>query len=285
MDALLYFRVCNHEIKTLSPPQYVEEKITSGRLTQHSLSNIIFDESSVRIQLIDSSSVPVGDKLSEMKYDHDHYFDDADLNKYFFDIESSYYFDFGNIPVGVDIDSSLYTIEYGRVIKWLVRPPLTYKVIYLYQPNTLVSSFKTRGLCERCDGFGWYVDIADEAGYDSEVTGIDKVAQRIIKDLLTPLGANDLDTTYGSRLKTVVFDRSDTLSDEQLFLEVSDVISEVEQYYLNTQAGMLEMLSNDEILIRLFLNQSYRDESKLDTIIIELYVETRTNARTLRIPV
>jgi hypothetical protein len=285
MDSFQYFRVCSHEFVTIPATETREEFIFSKGELEQVLSESIMNGVPT-ITLIDNSSIPSETPPEEMYYDSTNYsFDETNTLRGYYDIDINFYHTFPTSNITTPIEGTLYEILFDRIVRWKVRPPISYKVIYQIRPKTQIVEKKSARDCPRCDGFNWYLDITDIDGSFSGISGIDKVAQRVIKDLLTDKEESDFDIEYGSSLVNFMYNRSPSVSEQQLYTEISSIVSDTERIYLQHQINVIDSLSDDEILIRLGLYDIYRSEQEPTKVVMDIFVETRTNAQTLRIPI
>ena len=73
------------------------------------------------------------------------------------------------------------------------------------KPRYLIDMYADPKNCPRCEATGVIKDLSiDQRGRLVKVTGSDKIKQRILKALMTPLGAQPYDVTFGSELNSMV---------------------------------------------------------------------------------
>lgn len=73
------------------------------------------------------------------------------------------------------------------------------------KPIYLIDMYADPKNCPRCEATGVVKDInINQSGKLLKVTGRDKIKQRILKALMTPLGAQPYDATFGSELNSMV---------------------------------------------------------------------------------
>lgn len=73
------------------------------------------------------------------------------------------------------------------------------------KPRYIIDMYADSKNCPRCEATGVIKDLnIDQYGKLVKVTGKDKIKQRILKALMTPLGAQPYDPTFGSELNSMV---------------------------------------------------------------------------------
>lgn len=129
------------------------------------------------------------------------------------------------------IDFMLYTTN---KIKWLginrPHPDYPYYVEFFVQKYD-IKNYNEKG-CPRCYGLGWYGSLQDAVTKQAKkVTGIHKIAEDIIKIILTPLQEDG----YGSNFPEM--NKSLYVSPETVEDQARSEIHRIEIYYKNVQAA------------------------------------------------
>lgn len=283
MDPFKYFHLCDHKFLITASDSVTQELIITNNGTF-----IDTLASNVRVAAILEVTAlqynPVTQADMALVYDVNSNFD----NGGFYDIDDSSNVDYSTfvdsngLPIPLPI--SFYSAYLHNRIRWNVLPPTVYKV----KINAVRTDTPTRELlrleCPRCQGNAWFVDILDQYGAMTTAAGIDKVAQRFIKDLITRLGANALDLGYGTVLHKQINSYASGLSDEKLADDIRLIISGVEDNYLSRQALEITLLSNSEILVHATCEQVERNVSTPSTITVRISITTRLETRTMLVP-
>ena len=204
-------------------------------------------------------------------------YEDTDEEDGYYDDADSYYIDYEqHFEKGSKISNALphdyYQPFLHNRIKWNVKPPKKYivKATVLFADG----QYKTYTIndCPKCQGKGWFVDIVDNKGVFTRDKGLIKVTQRFIKDLLTEVNTNLLDTLYGTTVRqTIGNTRKD---DELLFDEIRMIISEVEDKYISRQAERINELNPSEILETARCTNIFRPKQNPMAIVVELEIRT-----------
>lgn len=129
------------------------------------------------------------------------------------------------------IDFVLYTTN---KIKWLginrPHPDYPYYIEFFVQKYD-IKNYNEKG-CPRCYGLGWYGSLQDAVTKQAKkVTGIHKIAEDIIKIILTPLQEDG----YGSNFPEM--NKSLYVSPETVEDQARSEIHRIEIYYKNVQAA------------------------------------------------
>lgn len=153
-------------------------------------------------------------------------------------------------------------------IKWFSSDkPVTgssYKVIYNARSSVPTYDAET---CPICSGNGWYVDTLNrETGGVTYTTGLEKLAQQVIKFLLSEKVGN-----YGTMITSLV---AKSFSEDELTTAVEQEIMLAESNLIDYQAEIMsstEALPDDEQL------------SRLEVVSVELDPETTSAYLTLEL--
>ena len=127
-----------------------------------------------------------------------------------------------------------YIIQGGGKIKWISvnRPNPNYKYVVNYvRKYSKMNTYKSK-TCPRCYGLGWYGAFNDlTTGLPAKTTGVYKIAEDIIKIILTPLREDGYGSEFQEMNKSLYVDAS---SVEEL--AVSE-INRIEKYYKSVQSS------------------------------------------------
>lgn len=283
MDKFSYFHLCDHRIKkvprvgeqmtievvTGSDANLIDTVINGGILLKvHEIRAIEFDPKDVEIVDFfydNPNSQQTYDELDQGEA----YYDDKDE----FVVDYSRYFREGE-TISEVLPAKFYEPILHNRIRWLVKPPKKYQVVadvkFTHESYQTYTSLE----CPICNGRGWFVDILDKNGSFVQPTGILKIAQRVVKDLLTELESQMFDAGYGQTLKReLMLSSSD---DERIFDVVRLSVSNVEDGYLTDQQNIITELSNEEILQALVTEEVYRHPQQPTRIIVRIRIRTVT---------
>jgi hypothetical protein len=283
MDPFRYFHLCNHKFLITENDNVTQELIITNNGTF-----IDILSSNIRVTAIlevTALQYPPATPADEaVVYDAGYTLDSTG----FYDVDDSSIVDYSTFVDSNGLPIPLPVAFYGTYlhnrIRWNVVPPQVYKV-KLKTVRTDTSTKEVLRLeCPRCQGNAWFIDILDQYGVMSIATGIDKVAQRFIKDLITQLGANALDRGYGTVLHKQITNYASNLSDEKMADDIRLIISGVEDNYLSRQALEIKLLSASEILVRATCELVERSASTPSTITVRIAITTRLETRTLLVP-
>lgn len=127
-----------------------------------------------------------------------------------------------------------YIIQGGGKIKWISvnRPNPDYKYVVNYvRKFSKMTTYKSK-TCPRCYGLGWYGAFNDlTTGLPSKTTGIYKIAEDIIKIILTPLREDGYGSEFHEMNKSLYVDAA---SVEELAMSE---INRIERYYKSLQSS------------------------------------------------
>jgi hypothetical protein len=283
MEPFRYFHLCNHKFPITDSDSIIREVIVTNNGT---FIDII--ASGVRVEAIIRVTAlrydPIDQEDLALIYDSG---SETDGNG-FYDIDDSSLVDYSTFVDGNGVPIPLPTVFYSSYlhnrIRWNVVPPLEYNVKFKSSRTDITLLEVARGDCPRCQGNAWFVDILDQYGTMNEAVGIDRVAQRFLKDLLTQLGSNSLDFSYGTVLNKQLHDYAASLSDDKLADNIRLIISGVEDSYLSRQALEITSLLDSEILIRAVCESVGRDPLRPTRVIAQISLTTRLETRMLQIP-
>jgi hypothetical protein len=283
MDSFKYFHLCNHKFSITDKDSDVREVIVTNNGTfVDVLANGIRVEEILQVVALEYDVVTVEDLT--LVYDSGAEFE----NGGFYDIDDHSIVDYSTF---VDINGNpiplpavFFNSYLHNRIRWNVVPPQKYQVKVRSVRTDSSTKELLRADCPRCQGNGWFIDILDQDGVMGEASGINKVAQRFIKDLLTQLGTNFLDFSYGTVLYKQLSDYASALSDEKMSDNVRLVVSGVEDNYLSRQALELKLLKDDEILVRATCEKVERNQAQPTKVVIRISISTRVETRNLQIP-
>lgn len=164
-------------------------------------------------------------------------FDDPDKGEGYYDQDSDYKHDFTpyftpGAELSNPIPTTLYRSFLHNRIQFLVYPPERFMVKMRVRYGDARQTYYSENDCPRCDGRGWYIDLVNEDGQFLIAQGSEHVVQDFLKELLSEAGSSMLDREAGSRLHTVV---GSTEPDEYLEAQITEIVSETVEAYLNQQ--------------------------------------------------
>lgn len=229
---------------------------------------------------VDRDTFEYDKNFSDLRYE------DVDLGDGYYDGENYFYIDYRHYmtegsSVSNPLPESFYTPYLHNRMKWLVEPPLTYvvraEVLYGKSKKTI----HAQSSCPVCQGKGWFIDILNNDQKFNVDKDIEKIAQRVVKDLMTELYSNVLKLEYGTTIKQTI--ASVSKPDDELFDDVRLIISEVEDNYLVRQQEEYDQLDSTERMIALRAENIFRSPSDPRRVVLELYIETEEEARTFRL--
>ena len=287
MDEFSYFHLCDHRIKKpLSAGDIKDITVTNSGKQIDTVINAAIVHEVFEVRVLEGNNDA---EIEDFFYDNEkrlQTYDDVDPGDSYYDdkeqfiVDYSKYFKEGN-AVSEPLPPSFYEPILHNRLKWLVKPPKRYVVnakvrytneqFYNYYPED----------CPICAGKGWFVDILNKEGEFIVPTGIEKVAQRVVKDLLTQVGTQPFDPNYGTTIKEDLMVISG--SDEDLFDALRLSVSSVEDQYLSAQQERLEYLSGDETLNALIIENVLRSAKNTNVIILQLRIQTEEEDRTFRL--
>jgi hypothetical protein len=289
VDDFTYFHLCNHRLeKEKSDGEVRNITVFSGRDSIDTVINgaILLEIQEVRAVEYDPNDVEILDFFYDNRQREQTY-DDEDPGEAYYDEAEQYYVEYSkyflpNAKISEPLPPGFYQPTLHNRIKWLVKPPKKYQVTakvrfthvsYInYPPNE----------CPVCGGKGWFVDIIDKDGKFQTPAGVEKIAQRVVKNLLTEVGTQIFDPTYGTRVKRDLMLDS-TNDDEQLFNLIRLAVSDVEDVYLSDQQERILEIPPEEILISLNTENVFRSSQNPTLIIVQIQIVTQTEEQLFRI--
>lgn len=280
-----FFHICNHSIpinNALPHIRSIEIKNDGDDVDVIFSGGIVKEIKSIRA----ITYTPRVDK-EEFEYDStkDQRYEDSDAADGYYDgnfyntVDYSKFFS-PNQTVSNPLPTTFYRSFLHNRIKWNVEPPLTYVAEVVVQFSNKRTSEYPLSECPRCQGKGWFVDILNEKGKFQLDVGVMKVAQRVVKDLLTELQSSVLNLQYGTLIKQSISGVSK--DDDAIFDDIRLILSEVEDRYLLRQQEEYNSLSEDERLVKLWLLNLSRSKQNARTIVLDLQIETEEESKTLR---
>jgi hypothetical protein len=290
MDNFSYFHLCNHRIR--KTPSDGEETL----LTVHAGKDLIdvLINAAIVLEILEVRALeydPKDVEIIDFYYDNDEKeqdYDDADQGEAYYDdknefvVDYSKYFQEGE-TISDPLPRGFYQAMLHNRIKWGVKPPKKYQVKAKVRYTTITFENYKPFECPICNGKGWFVDIMDKDGMFKVASGIVKIAQRVVKDLMTEKQSQLFDLDYGKEIKKDSQRFSN--DDEQLFNSIRMTISEVEDDYLNEQQEVIRNLQNDEILQALITDKVSRHPTNPTIIIIQLRIRTMSEEQLFQIGV
>lgn len=273
-----YFHLCTHE-GNRSDDQG-ERRIVQVKNDGTLIDVLIRAATVLRIEEVRVISYDEDLDRKELVYDEPtgrYTYEDEDEDEGYYDDPAKNYLPYAEFfPEGAVISSPLPEYSYEPYvhnrIKWNVVPPQEYEVtIWVKFAESRKKTHEARS-CPHCQGKGWFVDIIDNSGRFHLDEGIEKITQRIIKDLLTELYSSRLNLEYGTLLKQTVAAQS--TDDEMLFDDIRMIVSEVEDNYLSRQSEFVSTLSLEETLRSCTVSRVQRSSRDKRGIVIELKIQT-----------
>lgn len=277
MDQFTYFHLCDHRIKK---PMNDGEVTTLDVVHGKDLIDIVIN-GAVLLEIHEVRAIefdPNDFEINDFYYDNpEQTYDDKDPGDSYYDDKEQFIVEYAKyFKEGADVSEPLPESFYEPVlhnrIRWLVKPPLSYrvkaKVKYTHDRTDI---FAPRD-CPICGGKGWFIDILDKNGTFESVKGVQKVAQRVVKDLLTDQGTQIFDPMYGTTIKKEIVENFN--DDDNLFSIIRMNVSEVEDKYLTDQQEIIDTLPDDEILISLTTEDVHRSTSNPSIVVLKLRIRT-----------
>jgi hypothetical protein len=294
MDQFKYFHLCTHK-------EYVPPIPTLKIKTfECPVNNVFLESADLQISLLDSENftykvskilfVLVTDagavtNPEDFNYDNNNFtFEDIQTEEGFFDFpDDSFYVDYALYSNGTSkrLSEDFYELKNNQLV-WKKRPPLKYTVYYNIEPFIFIEVRHAPLECPICNGYGWYFDLVPFQQTTVNVFGVERIIQRIVKDLLIEKGENMFDIEYGGDLTRVLKDYGQ-MGDTEIENRVRYIVDEVRTEYLQRQAQLIDQLEDDEILVSLnFLRFQRIDNTK---IVVEIAIRTNAGEQAFRIPV
>jgi hypothetical protein len=279
MDSFSYFHLCDHRIrKNSTDGEKATLTVSAGRDLIDVLINaaIVLEINSVRVLEYEPNDI----EKNEFLYDNENReqtYDDVDPSDAYYDDREQFLVDYSKYfltgqTISEPLPKGFYEPLLHNRIKWSVKQPKKYLVeAKVRYTHTSFQTYLSQD-CPICNGKGWFVDIMDKNGVFKVATGIEKIAQRVVKDLLTEKGSQTFDLEYGKEIKKEMVRSS--ADEEQVFNAVRLTISEVEDQYLNDQQNVIRNLPPEEILQSLVTEQVMRHPTNPRVIIVRLRIRT-----------
>ena len=165
-----------------------------------------------------------------------------------------------------------YVLFGNNKIKWISvnRPNPDYKYTVEYTKKVTYSKAYTKTTCQRCYGLGWYGAFNNlTSGLPSKSTGVQKIAEDIIKILLTPLR----DDGYGSEFQEM--NKYLYTSEELVEETATSEINRIERYYKSMQAEEIAkgaIYTPEDTLYAIIIdNVSFEQGSSTLNLVITVY--------------
>ena len=282
MDKFTYFHLCNHRIqKSAFSGETVLLEVHRGNDLVDTMINgaVVLELHEVRAIDYDRDVIEPADFF----YDNDRKeqtYEDIDPEDGFYDESQLYnvnyakYFKDGQ-KISEPLPPTFYEPILHNRIRWLVRPPIKYQVKAKVRYTTNSYDNYRPMECPVCDGRGWYIDILNKDGKFEVPTGIVKIAQRVVRNLLTKTGTNLFDSEFGTNIQNDVIMNSD--DDNTIFNNVRIAVSQVEDQYLTDQQELINELPDDEILVSLSVDDVSRSQTDLRKVYLQLRIQTMTD--------
>lgn len=287
MDNFSYFHLCNHRIKKSAR----DGEITTIDVESGSGFTDVIINGAVVLELLEVRVLEYDPNIRESV---DFYYDNTEREQTYEDDDEDGLYDQADhilvdyskyfIPgatISEPLPSGMYEPTLHNRIRWSVKPPIKYqvkaKVKYTHQAyeNFLPAN------CPVCGGKGWFIDILNKDGAFEVPTGIQKIAQRIVKDLLTEVKSQRFNLDYGTTVKKDGL--ANSADDNQLFDNIRMAVSDVENNYLNQQQNIITQLEPDEILFELITDDVSRLSTNLTIVIIRLRIRTAMQEETFQL--
>lgn len=281
-----FFHLCDHSILSKNAEPF--KRLINVRNDGDEI-DVIFEGGIVK-EILGVRALTYTPRVKNKDFDYDdridpHTYEDEDVRKGLYDGNNPYYVDYSKYYTESSTLSALLPVEFYRPylhnrIKWNVEPPLTYEVEAIVQFSHKRTEEYTPSTCPRCQGKGWFVDILNNSGRFNADNGVMKIAQRVVKDLLTELQSNVLNLEYGTLLRKTI--TGVVKEDEELFDDVRLIVSSVEDRYLLRQQEEYFSLDPEERLVKLWLLKMNRSPIDVRILVMELQIETEAEIRTFR---
>ena len=287
MDLFSYYHICDHRIlKNQRSGQVEEITVNSGKGQVHKIINgaTVINILEIRVIEFDPNDRAVKDFYYDTEDDQTYV--DPDNGEGYYDemedfvVEYAPFFEPGK-TISNPIPSGWYEPYLHNRVRWLVKPPIKYVVKATLKYTSQEYDTYTLNTCPICDGKGWFVDLFNRNGKFEKVSGVIKVGQRVLKDLITEVNTHPFDSTYGTELKKDVI--GNMFLEEELEDYVRTVVSSVEDQYLTNQQEILNTLDDSEILTSLSVEKVYQSPTKKMRIMIDLVLETEETNQLLRV--
>ena len=178
----------------------------------------------------------------------------------------------GSIDYTINVD----VIKVGRdAIRWLSfnRPGQGENVTVFFVEQTSTTTAYSLQECPRCNGRGWYVSVKNENEEMEKVSGLESLTQEYIKLLLTYMGENRLDLTYGSEL--LMLPSENLIRSEDVVDRVRIILKESELKLREIQTSKLRLIPEDEQLKKIEIKDVVYNQT-LRRVFITLKIISQT---------
>jgi len=178
----------------------------------------------------------------------------------------------GSIDYTINVD----VIKVGRdAIRWLSsnRPDQGENVTVFFAEQTSTTTAYSLQECPRCNGRGWYVSVKNENEEMEKVSGLESLTQEYIKLLLTYMGENRLDLTYGSEL--LMLPSENLIRSEDVVDRVRIILKESELKLREIQTSKLRLIPEDEQLKKIEIKDVVYNQT-LRRVFITLKIISQT---------
>lgn len=289
MDSFKYFHICDHRrrIPAESSNDFTIDVETGGTQIDTVLrGGILLEVNEIRVLEYDPNDVQIIDFFYDNESRLQRYEDTVPGQSYYderelFIVDYSRYFPISGSDVSNKLPPSFYEPVLHNRLRWLVKPPKKYRIIgKVRYTHDRYETFHQRD-CPFCAGKGWFIDILNKEGAFQNSTGPYRIAQRVVKDLLTVKNTQRFDEAYGTTLKTEALYLSE--DDDRLFDLIRMTVSEVEDEYLSEQQEKLQQLDPDETLLTLITEDIRRSPSNRTVVMIRLRIVTRESSETFQL--
>lgn len=239
----------------------------------------------VRAVQYDPSIVEIADFYYDNSINEQTY-DDTNLANSYYDNEAAYFINYGKYfssgaSISDPLPGGLYEPFLHNRLKWTVKPPITYQIKAIIRYSGSQYQRYVADDCPICGGKGWFIDLLNKDGAFVQPVGVIKVAQRVVKDLMTEIGTSIFDLSYGQRVRDDMarYSKDDT----QLFDLIRLAVSSVEDNYLSNQQMVILTLQPDEILKSLSVDNVFRNPQKPAVIVLQLRITTSVEDQVLQV--
>lgn len=182
----------------------------------------------------------------------------------------------GVVQSGIDYTINVDVIKVGRdAIRWLSfnRPDQGENVTVFFVEQTSTTTAYSLQECPRCNGRGWYVSVKNENEEMEKVSGLESLTQEYIKLLLTYMGENRLDLTYGSEL--LMLPSENLIRSEDVVDRVRIILKESELKLREIQTSKLRLIPEDEQLKKIEIKDVVYNQT-LRRVFITLKIISQT---------
>lgn len=286
MNKHTFLHLCNHKEKISTSEGSVRHLNVSntGRLIDVIVSKaVILDILEVRVLEYDPTS-----HIDVLYYDNDkkrQIYDELEPTTGVYDDDGEFlvnyekHFKDEGAAESEPLPKSYYEAYLHNRIKWSVRPPSRYRVKVLMRPTETLYREYVLDDCPRCQGKGWYTDILNNDGEFSYARGPHRIAQDVVKMLLTKLGSSVIDTTHGTTIHSQALSSK---GEVEMFNDIRLIVSGVEDDYLLKQSSNMENLEPNETLVALRAEDVFLSNQG-KRVVVQLSIFTIESEETLRI--